>query len=161
MVPKYTPMKKSAAAKLQTRNLGTSILLLEKIRTKTTVPLPSMANRKTTQTPHLKVHQSNKSWQGRNGPNWKMKIILVSLKTVCSRRKIIKLFGWPTRMWKTLNLFRTKRLTRDGSSTFLIFKVLLDVRWQIARVYEVRPKVIPKVVNLRSKFVTQVIWKKW
>jgi len=61
-------MKKSAAAKLQTKNRGTSILLLENIKTNTTVPLPSMASRKTIQTPHRKVHQSNKSWHGRKGP---------------------------------------------------------------------------------------------
>lgn len=67
-IPKYKPMKKSAAAKLHTRNLGTSILLLANINTNTTVPFPNMANKKTTQTPHLNVHQSNKSWQGKNGP---------------------------------------------------------------------------------------------
>lgn len=61
-------MKKSAMARLHTRNLGTSILLREKVSTKTTVPLPSMANRKTIHTPHLSVHQSNKSWHGKNGP---------------------------------------------------------------------------------------------
>lgn len=62
------PMKKSAAAKLQTKNLGTSIFDLEKIKTNTTVPLPSIASRNTTHTPHLNVHQSNKSWHGKNGP---------------------------------------------------------------------------------------------
>lgn len=55
------PIKKSAAAKLHTRNLGTSILLRENTITNTTVPLPSIANRKTTHTPHLNVHQSNRS----------------------------------------------------------------------------------------------------
>lgn len=67
-LPRKIPMKKSAAAKLQTKNLGTSILFLEKTRTKTTVPFPSIDNRKTTQTPQRSVHQSNKSWQGRKGP---------------------------------------------------------------------------------------------
>lgn len=61
-------MKKSAAAKLHTRNLGTSILLRANISTNTTVPFPSMANKNTTHTPHLSVHQSNRSWHGRNGP---------------------------------------------------------------------------------------------
>lgn len=61
-------MKKSAAAKLQTRNLGTSNFPLEKIITKTTVPFPNIAHKNTIQTPHLSVHQSNKSWQGKNGP---------------------------------------------------------------------------------------------
>lgn len=61
-------MQKSAAAKLQTRNLGTSILLLENIKTKTTVPFPNMAHKNTIQTPQRNVHQSNRSWQGRNGP---------------------------------------------------------------------------------------------
>ena len=67
-LPRYSPMKKSAAAKLQTRNLGTSILFLEKERTTTTQPLPRRARRNTTQTPHLRVHQSNRSLQGRKGP---------------------------------------------------------------------------------------------
>ena len=66
-------MKKSAAAKLQTRNRGTSILLLENIRTNTTVPLPSIASKNTTHTPHLNVHQSNKSTHGKNGPKIEMK----------------------------------------------------------------------------------------
>lgn len=70
-------MKKSAAARLQTRNLGTSILLLAKINTKTTVPLPNMASKKTTHTPHLKVHQSNRSWHGKKGPK-KNKIEIVT-----------------------------------------------------------------------------------
>lgn len=61
-------MKKSAAAKLQTKNRGTSILLLENIKTNTTVPFPSMARRKTIHTPQRKVHQSNKSSHGRKGP---------------------------------------------------------------------------------------------
>lgn len=61
-------MKKSAAAKLQTKNLGTSILLLENIMTNTTVPFPSIARRNTTQTPHRSVHQSNKSSHGKKGP---------------------------------------------------------------------------------------------
>lgn len=61
-------MKKSAAARLQTRNLGTSILFLEKESTKTTQPLPRSARRKTTQTPQRSVHQSNRSLQGRKGP---------------------------------------------------------------------------------------------
>lgn len=67
-LPKYIPMKKSAAARLQTRNLGTSILLLEKTITKTTVPLPSIASKKTIHTPQRNVHQSNKSLHGKNGP---------------------------------------------------------------------------------------------
>ena len=67
-LPRYNPMKKSAAAKLQTKNLGTSILFLLKESTKTTHPFPKSARRKTTQTPHLRVHQSNKSLHGRNGP---------------------------------------------------------------------------------------------
>lgn len=66
--PRYIPIKKSAAARLHTRNLGTSILLLENINTNTTVPLPNMASRNTIHTPHRSVHQSNKSWHGRNGP---------------------------------------------------------------------------------------------
>lgn len=61
-------MKKSAAARLQTRNRGTSILLLENINTNTTVPFPSMASRNTTHTPQRNVHQSNRSWHGRKGP---------------------------------------------------------------------------------------------
>lgn len=61
-------MKKSAAAKLQTKNLGTSILLLENINTNTTVPFPRSAQRNTIQTPHRSVHQSKRSWHGRNGP---------------------------------------------------------------------------------------------
>jgi len=61
-------MKKSAAAKLHTRNLGTSILLLANISTNTTVPFPNMANKNTTHTPHLNVHQSKRSWHGKNGP---------------------------------------------------------------------------------------------
>lgn len=62
------PMKKSAAARLQTRKRGTSILLLENINTNTTVPFPSMASRNTTHTPQRNVHQSNRSWHGRKGP---------------------------------------------------------------------------------------------
>lgn len=61
-------MKKSAAAKLHTRNLGTSILLREKIRTKTTMPLPNIAHKNTIHTPQRSVHQSNRSWHGRKGP---------------------------------------------------------------------------------------------
>ena len=60
-------MKKSAAARLQTRNRGTSILLRANTSTKTTVPLPSSASRKTTHTPHRRVHQSNRSSHGING----------------------------------------------------------------------------------------------
>lgn len=52
-------MKKSAAAKLQTRNRGTSIFDLENINTNTTVPFPRRDIRNTTQTPHLKLHQSD------------------------------------------------------------------------------------------------------
>lgn len=62
------PIKKSAAARLQTKNRGTSILLLENIKTNTTVPFPSMASRNTIHTPHRKVHQSNRSWHGKKGP---------------------------------------------------------------------------------------------
>lgn len=62
------PIKKSAAAKLHTKNRGTSIFDRENISTNTTVPLPSIANKNTTQTPHRNVHQSNKSWHGKNGP---------------------------------------------------------------------------------------------
>lgn len=76
LLPKYIPIKKSAAARLQTRNLGTSILVLEKTITKTTVPLPSNAKRKTTHTPQRSVHQSNKSLHGRKGPE-NYKIILL------------------------------------------------------------------------------------
>lgn len=61
-------MKKSAAAKLQTKNLGTSILLLEKMRTNTTVPFPNIAHKNTIQTPHRSVHQSKRSWHGKKGP---------------------------------------------------------------------------------------------
>ena len=77
-------MKKSARAKLATRNLGTSILDLAKQSTTTTVPLPRRAKRKTIQTPQRKVHQSNKSRQGMNGPKKKevtekMKILTKSI----------------------------------------------------------------------------------
>jgi len=61
-------MKKSAMARLQTRNRGTSIFVRANTSTNTTVPFPIKANKKTTQTPHLKVHQSNKSLHGKNGP---------------------------------------------------------------------------------------------
>lgn len=61
-------MKKSAAARLHTKKRGTSILLLENINTNTTVPFPSIAKRNTIHTPQRNVHQSNKSWHGRNGP---------------------------------------------------------------------------------------------
>lgn len=77
-------MKKSAAAKLHTRNLGTSILLLANISTNTTVPFPNMANKNTTHTPHLNVHQSKRSWHGRNGP---ISIMLVGLS--CRRLSIL------------------------------------------------------------------------
>ena len=69
-------MKKSAAARLQTRNLGTSNLLLENTNTKTTAPLPSIANKKTIHIPQRKVHQSSKSLHGEKGPNKNPKLIL-------------------------------------------------------------------------------------
>ena len=79
--PKYTPMKKSAAARLQTKKRGTSILLRENTRTKTTVPLPNMARRNTIQTPQRKVHQSKRSWHGKNGPVGYRKNDYVNMKS--------------------------------------------------------------------------------
>ena len=71
-------MKKSAMARLQTRNRGTSILVRAKIRTNTTVPFPMRANKNTTQTPQRRVHQSNRSLHGKNGPA-EIKMSLVHL----------------------------------------------------------------------------------
>jgi len=55
-------------ARLQTRNRGTSIFPREAMSTMTTHPLPSKARRNTIHTEHLRVHQSNRSLQGKNGP---------------------------------------------------------------------------------------------
>ncbi|KFM83028.1 hypothetical protein X975_25866, partial [Stegodyphus mimosarum] len=61
-------MKKSAIARLQTKNRGTSILLLPNKSTMTTTPLPSIASKNTTQTPQRKLHQPKRSSQGMKGP---------------------------------------------------------------------------------------------
>ncbi|MPC11862.1 hypothetical protein E2C01_004536 [Portunus trituberculatus] len=61
-------MKKSAKARLVTRNLGTSIFDLANISTTTTVPFPSSASRNTIHTPQRSVHQSKRSSHGMKGP---------------------------------------------------------------------------------------------
>ncbi len=66
--PRYTPIKKSAQAKLQMRKRGTSILDRLRILTNKTQPLPSKASKKTIHTPHRRDHQPIRSSQGMNGP---------------------------------------------------------------------------------------------
>ena len=63
------PIMKSAEARLQIRNRGTSILPRLSDDTNSTVPLPSNASRNTIHTPHRKLHQPIRSSHGMNGPD--------------------------------------------------------------------------------------------
>lgn len=61
---------KSAQAKLQMRNLGTSMDSFDRavMETKRTIPFPTTAKRKTIHTPQRRDHHPNRSSQGKNGP---------------------------------------------------------------------------------------------
>lgn len=71
-IPKYTPIQKSARARLQIKKRGTLIVDRPLIDTNRTVPFPNIASMNTIQIPQRNVHQPNKSLQGKNGPNNKI-----------------------------------------------------------------------------------------
>lgn len=103
---------KSAHARLQIKNLGTSMDSLDRavMDTNRTIPLPTTANRNTIQTPQRRDHQPNRSSQGRNGPNTTQQDILIYFfycyDTLIARIHIIVIYSSKSQQFEQLTKMR-------------------------------------------------------